>query len=103
MRKQARMFEHGALVTAEELERYSSDDRRSELVRGRIVRRSPAGGEHGHVVVRLIGVLDRHVRARALGFVLTEVGFKLASDPDTVRAPDVAFVRRDRIPTPMPR
>jgi Uma2 family endonuclease len=97
------MFEHGAIVTAEELERYSSDDRRSELVKGRIVRMSPVGGEHGHIVVRLIGLLDRHVRARGLGFVFTEVGFKLASNPDTVRAPDVAFVRRDRIPTPMPR
>jgi Uma2 family endonuclease len=34
---------------------------------------------------------------------MTEVGFKLASNPDTVRAPDVAFVRQDRIPTPEPR
>jgi Uma2 family endonuclease len=25
-----------------------------------------------------------------------DTGFKIASDPDTVRAPDVAFVRRDR-------
>jgi len=103
MRKPTQMFEPGALVTAEELERYSSDDRRSELVDGRIVRMSPVGVEHGRTVVRLIGLLDSHVRARDLGFVLTEVGFKLASNPDTVRAPDVAFVRRDRIPTPVPR
>jgi Uma2 family endonuclease len=34
---------------------------------------------------------------------MTEVGFKLASNPDTVRAPDVAFIRQDRIPTPEPR
>jgi Uma2 family endonuclease len=97
------MFEDGALVTAEELERYSSEDRRSELVEGRIVRMSPVGFAHGRTVVRLIGLLDPHVRARGLGLVLTEVGFKLASNPDTVRAPDVAFVRRDRIPTPRPR
>jgi Uma2 family endonuclease len=103
MRKQAQMFDHGALVTAEQLERYSSDDRRSELVEGRIVRRSPVGGEHGHIVVRLIGLLHPYVRTRDLGFVFTEVGLKLASNPDTVRAPDVAFVRRDRIPTPLPR
>jgi Uma2 family endonuclease len=44
-----------------------------------------------------------HVQERGLGAVVTEVGFKLASNPDTVRAPDVAFVRRDRIPTPEPR
>ena len=29
---------------------------------------------------------------------MTPGGFKLASNPDTVREPDVAFVRRDRIP-----
>jgi len=103
MRKQAWMFEPGALVTAEELERCSGDDERYELVEGRVVCMSPVGFEHGRIVSRLIGLLDHHVRARDLGCVLTEVGFKLASDPDTVRAPDVAFVRRDRIPTPAPR
>jgi Uma2 family endonuclease len=96
------MFEHGALATAEQLERYSSDDRRCELVKGRIVRMSPVGPEHGRRVVRLIVLLEPHVRVRDLGLVLTEVGFKLASNPDTVRAPDVAFVRRDRIPSPLP-
>jgi Putative restriction endonuclease/Planctomycete cytochrome C len=45
--------------------------------------------------------LDR--RSGALGVVVTEVGFKLASDPDTVRAPDVAFVRQDRIRASDPR
>ena len=28
-----------------------------------------------------------------------ETGFQIATDPDTVRAPDVAFVRRERIPS----
>jgi Uma2 family endonuclease len=45
----------------------------------------------------------RHAQDRGLGAVMTEVGFKLASNPDTVRAPDVALVRQDRIPTPEPR
>jgi len=45
----------------------------------------------------------RHAQERGLGAVVTEVGFKLASNPDTVRAPDVAFVRQDRIPKPEPR
>jgi Uma2 family endonuclease len=40
--------------------------------------------------------LDRYVREKGLGNVLAaETGFKVASDPDTVRAPDVAFVRRE--------
>ncbi len=45
-------------------------------------------------------LLWQHVRAHALGQVWTEVGFRLAHDPDTVRAPDIAFVRADRLPMP---
>ena len=91
------------LVTADELERFPSDDRRYELVDGRLVRMSPVNLEHGVVVVRLASMLDRHVRAFNLGIVAAEVGFTLRSNPDTVRAPDVAFLRRDRIPSPRPR
>jgi Uma2 family endonuclease len=39
-----------------------------------------------------------YVRAQKLGRVYTnETGFVLMSDPDTVRAPDVAFLRRERL------
>jgi len=61
------MFEPGALVTAEELERCSGDDERYELVEGRVVCMSPVGFEHGRIVSRLIGLLDHHVRARDFG------------------------------------
>ena len=38
------------------------------------------------------------MRDHNLGVVYAaETGFKLASDPDTVRAPGVAFIRRDRV------
>lgn len=38
------------------------------------------------------------MRANKLGRVYAaETGFRLALDPDTVRAPDVAFVRQERI------
>jgi Uma2 family endonuclease len=44
------------------------------------------------------------VYSRGLGKVFAaETGFKLETNPDTVRAPDVAFVRRDRLPDPVPR
>ncbi len=44
-----------------------------------------------------------HVRAHDLGVVYAaETGFTLARHPDTVRAPDVAFIRRDRLPSPEP-
>lgn len=86
------------LVTADELERMSEDDYRYELVRGRLVRMSPAAPRHGRITVTLSALLWQHARNRQLGQVWTEVGFRLFSKPDTVRAPDVAFVRQDRLP-----
>ncbi len=103
MRSDRIMPDTSRLVTAEDLERFPEDDYRYELVEGRVIRMSQVGYLHGRVVVRFGSLLERHVRAADLGDVLTEVGFKLASNPDTVRAPDIAFVRRERIPALPPR
>ncbi|HEX5054853.1 MAG TPA: Uma2 family endonuclease, partial [Planctomycetota bacterium] len=74
---------------------------RHELVRGELRRMSPAGYWHGGVGMRLAERLARHVRENRLGLVfLAETGFVLARNPDTVRAPDAAFVRRERLPDP---
>jgi Uma2 family endonuclease len=86
------------LVTAEELEKFPDDDFRYELVEGRVIRVSPTGAIHGWLVLHFASLLIQHVDARRLGFVLTEVGFRLSSSPDTVRAPDLAFIRRERLP-----
>ena len=88
------------LVTADELERMPEDDFRYELVRGRLIRMSPVAPPHGRVTAVLTARLWNHVTDRSLGEVWNEVGFRLASDPDTVRAPDVAFVTDDRLPQP---
>lgn len=85
------------LVTAEELFRMPDDDFKYELVDGRLIKMSPTGAQHGVIAIRLAAVLNRHVEDRGLGVALT-AGFKLRSDPDTVREPDIAFVRRERIP-----
>jgi Uma2 family endonuclease len=103
MRSDRTMSDPSRLVTAEELEHFPDDDHRYELVEGRIIRMSPVGYLHGRVVMRFGSRLERHVRGAELGEVLTEVGFKLKSNPDTVRAPDVAFIRRDRIPESPPK
>jgi Uma2 family endonuclease len=86
------------LVTAQDLERIPDDDCRYELVEGRLIRMSPVGALHGVVTVQLLVLLAQHARTHNLGFVGTEIGFILATNPDTVRAPDVAFVRGDRLP-----
>lgn len=86
------------LMTAEELFRMPDNGFRYELVRGELRRMSPAGPRHGRVVINITTPLDQHVRAHGLGTVYAaETGFQLAADPDLVRAPDVAFVRRERV------
>ena len=88
------------LVTAEELERMpNSDEYRYELVEGRLIRMSPVGFDHGRIVARLLFLLQRHLQDAPAGVVATEVGFKLASNPDTVRGPDIAFLSNDRLPS----
>jgi Uma2 family endonuclease len=87
------------LATADELFVMPDDGFRHELVRGEIRRMPPAGSEHGAVAVNIALVIAQFVKAHGLGVVFgAETGFKIASDPDTVRAPDLAFVRRERIP-----
>ena len=59
---------------------------------------TPVSFQHGRAVMRLGSLLERYLEGRSVGVVVTEVGFKLAFGPDTVRAPDIAFIRTDRIP-----
>lgn len=85
-------------VTAEELLRTPDDGSRRELVKGEVRTMAPAGGKHGFVAGEIFGELRNYVKANDLGWTFAaETGFKVASDPDTVRAPDAAFVRKERV------
>jgi Uma2 family endonuclease len=100
------------LLTADEfLAAPKSDHVRQELVRGEVRDVTPAGGWHGTVGANLYDALMPFVRARRLGRCFYDgTGFLLPLPPelrrrdaqgearDTVRSPDVAFVRRDRVP-----
>ncbi len=100
------VFHHMAptLMTADELLHASIPDKRTELVRGVLVVREPAGYNHGRVIANLTGRLWSHVERTAAGQLLgAETGFTLFREPDTVRAPDIAFVHRDRQPDPTSR
>lgn len=91
-------------LTADELLRMPDDGWRYELLRGRLLREPPAGAEHSRLGVTLGARLREFVRARKLGFVFgADCGFRIAADPDTVRAPDAAFVAAERLPTGPPR
>ncbi len=87
------------LVTADELLSMPKDGFRYELVKGELRKMSPSGSEHGVIIGKITVRLGSYVEANDLGIYFgAEAGFKLASDPDTVRAPDVAFVSREHIP-----
>lgn len=86
------------LVTAEEFERMPEEPGvRMELVCGRVIRMSPPGFRHGMVQGRLFELLADYARRTGAGRVVLPVGFKLATNPDTVREPDLAFVSRSHV------
>lgn len=94
------MAQQARCITADELFEMPDDGfHRYELVQGRLLTMTAAGPLHGAIGNRLAAALTTHVDNERLGVVFAaDTGFKLESDPDTVRAPDVSFVSRQRIP-----
>ncbi len=86
------------LLTAEEYARLPEDDRcRSELVRGRVVREPRPRWGHLTAQSQLHARLASFVERHGLGFAGVEGGFLLEQNPDSVRGPDVMFIRRERL------
>ena len=86
------------LLTSEDLWKRVADGSRYELSEGELLPMTPVGMEHGAIVGAILELLRKYVRKENLGLVGTEIGFRLARYPDTVRAPDVAFVAKHRLP-----
>ena len=100
-----RVMTPAALMTADELLAYPAPDQRVELVRGRLLVREPPGGRHGEIEARIVGALStyltrdrdaRRVEQTRGRLVCGDSGFWLSRDPDTVRAPDAAYISRER-------
>src|SRR3954454_3527956 len=88
-------------MTAEELAGLPDDGQRHELVRGVLRSMPPVSAEHAWILTRTTRLFDEFVDRSGLGMVLTgDAGFTLFREPDTVRAPDLAFIRVERIPPP---
>lgn len=83
-------------MSVDEYSRLPEGDGVDELHAGLRVSEPRPLPRHGRIQVRLGRLLDAHASERRLGVVLSDAGFLLAADPDTVRGPDVAFVRLDR-------
>ena len=92
------------LMTASELIKLDLPGKSTELVRGRLIVREPPGTYHGLVQSNLNVMVGTFVRAHRLGAVFgQDTGFKIASNPDTVRAADLAFVSLERVALITPR
>ena len=86
------------LMTWQELAQLPDDGMRYELVRGELRTMPPPKYQHGTLANRIGRSLERYVEAQRLGEVIrSEIGFLLTSHPDTVRAPDVAFLSAARL------
>ena len=71
----------------------------SALIQGELVRMSPTGYNHGCIASNIDWALRSFLKSNKLGKIsVSEAGFHISRNPDTVRAPDVAFVRAERIP-----
>src|SRR5437868_2758438 len=90
------------LLTAEDmLDRMGQG--RWELVRGEVREMPPAGWEHGVRAMRFGARLMVYVETHGLGTVLAaETGFLVSRDPDTIRAPDAAYITREKVPERLP-
>jgi Uma2 family endonuclease len=88
------------LMTADELAELPDDGyHHYELVRGGLICMAPSFFAPGFTVSASLARIVPFVAERDLGLVgSADVGFKLTRDPDTVRAPDIWFVRTSRIP-----
>ncbi len=86
------------LLTADDFYReYSGKEGKYELVDGEVITMAPPGYEHGEIALAIGSLLRAYARLHRLGRVSVESGFIL--EPGTVRAPDIAFVKQERIPS----
>ena len=87
------------IMTADELLAMPNDGFVYELIKGELIKVSPPPGyEHGIVAMNIAGPLYEYIKKKNLGKVCAaETGFLLEQNPDTVRAADAAFVRRERV------
>ena len=87
-----------SVTTAEQLADLPRGEKRYELVNGELITMTPAGWEHGKVSSRIGRCLAEFVDKHSLGETAgAETGFLIGRDPDTVRAPDAAFVSTIRL------
>lgn len=86
------------LVTVADFEATNHQDR-IELIDGEMVAMTPSSDGSSSLAARITVLLGMHVLPNNLGRLYSaDGGFVLFPDRETVRVPDVAFVRAERMP-----
>lgn len=92
------MSTQAQLMTANELLVMPDDGFRYELIKGELIRKPLREHIRGRVSISVVSPLYQHVNANNLGIVYAAgTGFLIHQNPDTVRAPDAAFVQQQRV------
>ena len=89
------------LYTADDLLNMTSDDHlKVELVEGVLVEMPPASAIHTIISALLVRLPGNFVADHQLEGYVTDAqgGYQLAEAPDTVRAPDAAYISKARVP-----
>jgi len=86
------------LMTADELLMMQNSRWGYELVRGKLKKYMPAGNLHGIIALKIGRIVGNFVEENNLGVVVAaETGFLISHNPDTVRAPDSAFIGKEKL------
>ena len=86
------------LWTAEDLLDFQNSPWQHELIHGVLYRMPPTGFDHGRYESLFSAFLTIHVSTNQLGQVASgDPGFIIARNPDTVIAPDVAYISNERL------
>lgn len=76
---------------------YSPLSENHELVKGEIVPTKFLGAFDGFLLAKLNLAISDFVRQNKLGITVSNVGFILARNPDTVRGANLAFISKSRL------
>lgn len=87
-------------LTVEEYSALPDDGTWTELINGEIVRFPFPDFLHGLICANVIGEFG--LAANRLGYLCANTGVITSRNPDSVRAGDLVFWLRDRVPEPVP-
>ena len=84
-------------ITDEQLQARAGELGRCELIRGEITDMTPPGGSHGLITMEIAFAVRAWAQTHGGNVYAAETGFVLERNPDTVRAPDVAYISAQRL------